>query len=505
MFCRVNPQMLRCGSHGYRSHGSFGTSRASGSSGIQSQVRFASNLTEPQTPVIKTAVPGPKSAAMAAELSASFDTRAAQFVADYYHSRGNYIADADHNLYLDVYAQIASIALGYNHPALLATAKLDEMAVALANRPALACFPSTDYGSILDLGLLAAAPPGMSRIWTALSGSDANETAYKAAFMYHHHRRRGGKAFSPQEVLSVMDNATPGASDMVIMSFDNGFHGRLFGSLSTTRSKALHKLDIPAFNWPRVPFPRLQYPLDQFAAENRAEEDRCLAAISDAIDQWAPRVAAIIVEPIQSEGGDKHATPYFFQQLRQLTQEKHVLFIVDEVQTGVGATGKFWAHEHWNLVLAPDMVTFSKKFQAAGFYFSDPELQPSQPYRQFNTWCGDPARAILARTIYQEITNNNLVQATSEIGDYVYRGLQDIFNRAQRFGPHNLRGEGLGTFIAWDCGDGPQRQEFIMACRQLGVNIGACGDVSVRLRPTLMFGKEQADVFLGIVERVMVE
>ena len=71
--------------------------------------------------------------------------------------------------------------------------------------------------------------------------------------------------------------------------------------------------------------------------------------------------------------------------------------IVDEVQTGIGATGKFWAHEHWNLSEPPDMVSFSKKFQAAGFYFTDPELQPNKPFRQFNTWCGDPSKALLLK------------------------------------------------------------------------------------------------------------
>lgn len=111
------------------------------------------------------------------------------------------------------------------------------------------------------------------------------------------------------------------------------------------------------------------------------------------------------MEPIQSEGGDNHASPAFFQGLRDITQKHNVTMIVDEVQTGTsivlqiyaslkiantlcagfGATGKFWGHEHWNLTSPPDIVTFSKKAQTAGYYFGNPRLVPDKAYRQFNT------------------------------------------------------------------------------------------------------------------------
>ena len=112
----------------------------------------------------------------------------------------------------------------------------------------------------------------------------------------------------------------PGASDMSILSFDKGFHGRLFGSLSTTRSKAIHKLDIPAFPWPRAPFPQLKYPLEDFETENRDEEQGCLYQLESIIENSPSQIAAIIVEPVQSEGGDNHATSFFFQGLRDITK-----------------------------------------------------------------------------------------------------------------------------------------------------------------------------------------
>lgn len=477
---------------------------------FRSNVRFSSTCAtyfpnEPKAPELKTSqIPGPSSVAINDELGEVFDNRASYFVADYFDSVGNYIADADGNKLLDVYAQISSIALGYNNPALMEAAKSDEMTNALINRPALACFPPTNYAKILEDGILAAAPPGMTKVWTALAGSDANETAYKAAFMYQAQKARGSMDFTSEELSSVMVNKTPGASDKVILSFEKGFHGRLFGSLSTTRSKAIHKLDIPAFNWPVAPFPTLKYPLDEFKKENIEEEERCLAELERIIKQdWKPhQIAAIIVEPVQSEGGDNHASSSFFQGLRDITAKYEILMIVDEVQTGVAATGKFWAHEHWNLTTPPDMVTFSKKFQAAGFYFHDPELQPNQPYRQFNTWCGDPSKAIIARTIYQEITKNNLVESTAQVGDYLYSKLETLF-AAYPEKLFNLRGKNFGTFIAWDCKTAGQRNELLLHLRAKGINIGGCGDVGVRLRPTLVFEQKHADILLDTLEDVL--
>lgn len=459
---------------------------------------------EPKQPTLVTElVPGPKSMAINDHLGTVFDNRAAYFVTDFYNSVGNYISDADGNKLLDVYCQISSIPLGYNNPELFVAATSPEMASALINRPALACFPQADYAKILEDGILAAAPPGMSKVWTALSGSCANETAYKAAFMFQAAKSRGAMDFSDEELQSVMLNKTPGASDKTILSFEKGFHGRLFGSLSTTRSKAIHKMDIPAFDWPVAPFPELKYPLNEHVRENAEEEARCLAAFEEIVTSHPPgHIAAIIVEPVQSEGGDNHASPEFFKGLRQLTRKHDILMIVDEVQTGVGALGKFWAHEHWNLQDPPDMVTFSKKFQAAGFYFSDPALQPSQPYRQFNTWCGDPSKAIIAKAIYQEVEKNNLVERTAQTGDYLYKQLQSLATKYPNK-IRNLRGENFGTFIAWDCESPTHRNELLLKMRGAGVNIGGCGERTVRLRPTLLFEATHANVLLNALEQVL--
>ncbi|KAI1641052.1 aminotransferase class-III-domain-containing protein [Biscogniauxia mediterranea] len=456
---------------------------------------------EPEGPVVKTDIPGPKSQEAIARLDKVFDTRSLNMLADYTKSFGNYIVDLDGNALLDVYAQIASIPVGYNNPALLKAAQSPEMINALINRPALGNFPSHDWAEILETGILKVAPKGLNQVFTAMAGSDANETAYKAAFMWRRQRERGGPSveFTEEEMESAMRNQSPGASQLSILSFKTAFHGRLFGSLSTTRSKPIHKLDIPAFDWPQATFPQLKYPLEDHIEENKKAESDSLAEVEHLIENYHIPPCAVIVEPIQSEGGDNHASPAFFQGLRAITKKHGVLLIVDEVQTGVGATGKFWAHEHWNLPDPPDMVTFSKKAQTAGYYFGDPSLRPNKPYRQFNTWMGDPARAILFRAIIDEIERLNLVENTAKVGDYLFGKLEGLAKKYPgQF--ENLRGKNLGTFIAFD---NPNRDEFLKKAKKFGVNIGGSGASAVRLRPMLIFEKQHADLLLEALEKIV--
>lgn len=185
------------------------------------------------------------------------------------------------------YAQIASIPVGYNNPALMAAAQSPEMISALVNRPAIGNFPSSRWHDQLKTGLLKVSPQGLNRVFTAQSGSEANELAYKAAFMLYRRKERGeGVGWSHEEMTSCIANSKPGSPELAVMSFANSFHGRGFGSLSTTRSKAVHKLDIPSFNWPSALFPRSKYLLEDHPEENAAEEKRCLEEVERLITSW---------------------------------------------------------------------------------------------------------------------------------------------------------------------------------------------------------------------------
>jgi 4-aminobutyrate aminotransferase/(S)-3-amino-2-methylpropionate transaminase len=225
-----------------------------------------------------------------------------------------------------------------------------------------------------------------------LCGSSANENAYKQAMIKYERERRSGAPHSGVQLTSVMANQTPGASSTTILSFDGGFHGRTFGALATTHSKPIHKLDVATFDWPIAPFPRLRYPRHEHEAANAAEEMRCLGETDEIMLRQRAigrDVAAVVVEPVQGEGGDNHASAAFFIGLRRLCTKHGASFIVDEVQTGCGATGALWCHELWGLPPGeePDFVTFAKKFQAAG-YFHREDCKPDGGYRIFNTWMG---------------------------------------------------------------------------------------------------------------------
>lgn len=457
---------------------------------------------EPTAPAVATAIPGPTGKEKIAALNKVFDSAATTFMVDYEKSNGNYIVDADGNTLLDCYAQIASIPLGYNNPTLIEAAKDSKTISALVNRPASGNFPSTNYAEQIS-GLLKYAPKGMTEVWPGLSGSDANELAFKAAFIYQAAKKRGNADFTPEELESCMRNEAPGSKPFAIMSFETAFHGRLMASLSCTRSKPIHKLDIPAFHWPKAPFPQLKYPLDQNVEYNTAEEKRCLEEVEKLIKGWESPVAAVIVEPIQSEGGDNHASSNFFKGLRDVTKKHGVLLIVDEVQTGVGATGKMWAHEHWGLDGddLPDLVTFSKKAQSAGYFFRDPAIRPTLAYRQFNTWCGDPAHIMITNAIFREVAENNLPAKAQEVGDYLYKGLTAIQSETGKIS--RVRGKGQGTFIAFDLASGAQRDQFVVNMRSLGVLVGGTGAQGIRLRPGLLFEEKHAKIFLDTVKKAL--
>lgn len=176
-------------------------------------------------------------------------------------------------------------------------------------------------------------------------------------------------------------------------------------------------------------------------------------------------------------------------------------FIVDEVQTGGGVTGKMWAHEHWDLELAPDIVTFAKKTQIAG-YFSGPQMRPKQGYRIFNTWMGDPAKLLMLEVICEEYKKHDLVAKAGTTGQFMHDGVIAIAGKH----PGMIgRVRGKGTFIAWCVNNTETRDAMVQALRQKGVTVGACGAYSIRLRPSMVFGMQHAAEFLRILAEVVAE
>lgn len=464
---------------------------------------------EPAGPHVATAVPGPKSLELSAKMARFQDARHIVFFQDAEKSVGNYVADADGNLFLDVYCHISSLPFGYNHPELLALADTPDMRRMIAQRPAIGIMPFKEWPDMLDQAFSRVFPhPDLNCVFTSHTGSDANEFAFKTACMYKAQKARCGgeikdptyNPFSKEDMESCMVNKAPGSPDYAILSFEGAFHGRTFGCLTATHSKAIHKLDIPAFPWPLTPFPKLKYPLEKHAAENTAEEDRCLAALEQILTT-DKRIAAVIVEPVQAEGGDRHASPRFFCGIRSLTKKHDVLFIVDEVQVGFCTSGTVWAHQAWNLPEPPDMVTFSKKCQVAGFFFKK-MLIPSHAYRNFNTWMGDPIRTVVFRKLVDLAMDPAVMENARKTGAYMLEGLKLLVDKHPKL-VANARGQ--GCLCAMDFDSVEHRNAFVANMKKKGVNIGGCGEQSVRLRPSLVFTPKHAALFLERADLALAE
>jgi len=457
---------------------------------------------EPSEPHMVSAVPGPKSKQLHAELNKVQSMDSVHFFADYEKSFGNYIVDVDGNTMLDVFTQISSIPIGYNHPNLLKAFDNESAMRALVNRPALGVYPGADWADQLTRVLLSVAPPGLDQITTMMCGSCSNENAFKLMHFKYMDKLRDGRTFSEQEIETCMVNQSPGTPNLSVLSFHGGFHGRTAASLACTHSKYIHKIDVPLAPWQVSDFPRYKYPLEEYVRENAAEDERCLAMAEEIIHksrEVEPVITGVIVEPIQAEGGDHHGSNRWFQGLQDICAKYDIVYLVDEVQTGGGPTGKMWCHEWFNLNTSPDIVTFSKKMLTGGLYHRQ-NLRPKQAYRIFNTWVGDPGKMILLESVLKTIQAENLLTETEKTGTVLLDGLLHLQNAY----PAILNSaRGRGTFCAVDCDSGARRDAILHKLRELGVHTGGCGEAAIRLRPSLVFKEKHAHIFLNKLEDVL--
>uniref|UniRef100_A0A4W5K435 4-aminobutyrate aminotransferase n=1 Tax=Hucho hucho TaxID=62062 RepID=A0A4W5K435_9TELE len=371
------------------------------------------------------------------------------FFCDYEESKGNYLVDVDGNCMLDVYTQITSIPIGYNHPALTKVMTDPKNMGTFVNRPALGMMPPEQFFEKLVNGLMAVGPKGFSRVQTMACGSCSNENANKAIFIWY--RVRAGPWISGVLLFFFQ---VPGCPDLTLLSFMGGFHGRTLGFLATTHTMAIQKLD-------------LRYPLDQFERENAQEEACCLEEAEDLIVKWNQKgrhVVGVVIEPIQAEGGDNHASFDFYRKLRGITKKHGCAFLVNEVQTGGGSTGKFWAHKHWGLDDPADIVSFSKKMLTGGYYQKD-GFQPDKQFRIFNTWLGDHTKNLLLTEVIKVIKTENLLDQSKRSGKVMLEGLYDLQDKY----PHLLsRARGIGTFCAIDVKDEDTCNNLILKARNKG-------------------------------------
>jgi 4-aminobutyrate aminotransferase/(S)-3-amino-2-methylpropionate transaminase len=428
-------------------------------------------------------------------------TNTIQIFTDYNSSCGNYMVDADGNVFLDLFQQIGSLPLGYNNPHVLkAASSIDNLSL-LTSRPALGFAPCDDYLERLQSSILSVKPKGMDHMVQLMCGTCANENALKIAFMHYMRGQRGGRPISDVELNSAYNNESPGCPKISVMSFRGAFHGRTLGCLSITHSKPMNKVDIPAFQGPIAPFPALRYPLNEFVEENKAEESRCLEVIEDLFHQYQKTspVAAVIIEPIQSEGGDNHASPEFFKSLQQICFKHDSVFIVDEVQTGFGSTGTLWAHEGWDLPSPPHLMTFAKKMQTGGIFAID-NMFPTESYRIYNTWMGDSAKLVILKATIEVMKSENLLDLVKESGKLLLDGLMDLQSKHSSM---IHRSRGLGTYCSFNAKDSVMRDKIINKLKANGIMIGPCGDTCIRMRPALIFQPKHVNIFLDVLDKVL--
>lgn len=454
---------------------------------------------------VHTELPGPRARDLIAR--GGFDMqgiyRAAVF--DDEASLGATLVDVDGNAFLDLFASFALGALGYNHPALLDVARSDAFARASVNPSSTPFVTAPSWFDFIEAMESRYAPRGMAKMFCVDGGGEGVEAGLKAGFIVHGERRRVAHGL-PADPLQLSDDAKAGVmdnagTDAVVVSFQGAFHGRGLGPLSATHSKLIHKADLPAFPWPQTPFPANRWPLDRFADENAQAEADALRDLERVLDGHAGKVAVVLVEPIQSEGGDRHASPAFFRAVQALSNDAGAAFMLDEVQTGVAITGKLWCHEHFDLPRAPDLVSFGKKMQMGGF-FAAKDYAISQFGRMYQTRNGDRGRAMLSVATHRVIESEGLLAKIADNGAYFLARLGEL---AAKFPALITEPRGRGYLLAFDLPTPASRDDFLKRCLRRAVFASYTGTRSVRLRPHLIMERADVDVAIDVFHAVAEE
>jgi L-lysine 6-transaminase len=408
-------------------------------------------------------------------------------VMDLDRSHGSFIHDSLHGVeVLDLFSHFATVPIGYNHPKLKEPAFLSELQRAAVTKPANSDIYTQEMARFVETFSRVAVPPShAAHLFFVEGGAVGVENALKAAFDW-----------------KVRKNFRKGYRREVghqIIHFEQAFHGRTGYTLSLTNTADPRKtMYFPKFPWPRIVNPKLRFPVDEAELERvKKVEALALAQVKQALVENRDDVAALIIEPIQAEGGDNHFRPEFLSALRQLCDDAEMLLIFDEVQTGIGLTGRMWGFQNYGV--DPDLFSFGKKMQVCGFaandrIFDEPENVFTVSSRINSTWGGNLADMVRACRYLEIIEEESLVENARVVGEFLMEKLRELaLEFPGRMG--NVRGKGL--FIAFDLPDGATRGKVLSTWLQKHNVMGlASGENAIRLRPALTLGKDEA--LLGV-------
>jgi L-lysine 6-transaminase len=287
-----------------------------------------------------------------------------------------------------------------------------------------------------------------------------------------------------------------------VIHFKEAFHGRSGYTMSLTNTDPTKVKYFPKFDWPRITNPKIKFPLENHLDEVIQLEDKALAEIELAIKKNLDDIAVIIVEPIQAEGGDNFFRKEFFIKLREIADKNEILLMFDEVQTGFGLTGKFWASEFY---VKPDIIAFGKKAQVCGIMVSDriDDIDDNVfkvSSRINSTWGADLTDMVRSKFILDVIKNENLVDNAKKVGEHLKFQLAKIQGEYPAL-INNVRG--LGLMCSFDLPTAQLRDHFKNNCYKEKLMILGCGEKSIRFRPPLNITENEIDKGLTIIRKVL--
>lgn len=408
-------------------------------------------------------------------------------------SNGVHIYDSKHQReLLDFFTCFASVPLGYNHPKMIHDEEFKKslMLAALTN-PSNSDIYTTQYAQFVDTFSRVGIPEYLPHAFFIAGGSLAIENALKVAMDYKV-QKNFKKGYTKEHGLKVLH-------------FEKAFHGRSGYTLSLTNTLPDKTKWFAKFDWPRVSVPAIQFPLtDESLVNLKDREAISIAQIHQAFIDNKDDICAIIIEPIQSEGGDNHVRQEFLEQLRIIANENDCFLIYDEVQTGVGLSGKFWVHEHFGEHARPDIVAFGKKMQVCGILVGNKvdEIETNVfrvPSRINSTWGGNLVDMVRSSRILEIIEEDNLLDNAANSGSYLQNRLSKIAEKNDKIS--NVRGKGLIT--AFDFPTKEMRDQFVNKGMDQHVMFLGCGEKTIRFRPALIIEEKHIDTGLEVMENIL--
>ena len=407
-------------------------------------------------------------------------------IMDLENSSGSWIVDGlSGNKYLDMFSMFASASVGYNHPKIISN--LDLLGKVSVSKPTLSDVYNIHYADFVNTFNEIAIPDYLKHTFFIEGGSLAVENALKVAFDW--------------KIRKNIEKGKGKEKGRQIIHFKQAFHGRSGYTLSLTNTSDPRKtMYFPKFDWPRVENPYLSFPITEDVIRDvEKRENKSIEQIYSAIKENPDDIAAIIIEPIQGEGGDNQFRDEFFIKLRQICDEEEILLIFDEVQTGIGITGKMWCHEHYSV--RPDILSFGKKTQVCGVLAGNriDEVEQNvfkESSRINSTFGGNLTDMVRFKIILEIIKEENLLKNSSDQGEYLQSHLNQL---SLDFPGYVTNPRGIGLWAAFDLPSGTERDELWAQLMKNNLLILVSGDKSIRFRPHLNVKSEDIEKAIEII------